>query len=274
MLKTAEFEGVTQITMGREIEDFGGQVLYWVSAYLVGGLLIDTGCVYTSEELANYLVGKKLRCAVNTHYHEDHIGGNRLLKERFGIEVFAHRDSLPLINQTHKLYWYQETVWGYPEPTSVLPLSKMVETDDFRFDVVETPSHCKGHIALVEPEKGWCFSGDIFVGERPKVIRPEDDIAQTIRDLEKLIDLGTDRLVLFTSIGRIVEDGREKLQACVDYFQRLSREAKALKEEGLSIPEIRDKLLGGEATLGYLGTFADLTEGDFSGERLVESLLR
>jgi hypothetical protein len=43
MLKTAEFEGVTQITMGREIEDFGGQVLYWVSAYLVDGLLIDTG---------------------------------------------------------------------------------------------------------------------------------------------------------------------------------------------------------------------------------------
>jgi hypothetical protein len=50
MMKVNHFEEVTQVRMGREIEEFGGQVLYWVAAYLVDGLLIDTGCKYTSDE--------------------------------------------------------------------------------------------------------------------------------------------------------------------------------------------------------------------------------
>jgi hypothetical protein len=40
MIETASFEEVTQIRMSREI---GGKPVYWVSAYLVDGLLIDTG---------------------------------------------------------------------------------------------------------------------------------------------------------------------------------------------------------------------------------------
>ena len=32
MIKVNHFEEVTQVRMGREIEEFGGQVLYWVAA--------------------------------------------------------------------------------------------------------------------------------------------------------------------------------------------------------------------------------------------------
>ena len=44
MIETASFEEVTQIRMSREI---GGKPVYWVAAYLVDGLIIDTGCSYT-----------------------------------------------------------------------------------------------------------------------------------------------------------------------------------------------------------------------------------
>lgn len=40
MIVAEKFGKVTQIKMGR---DYEGRVLYWVAAYLVDSLLIDTG---------------------------------------------------------------------------------------------------------------------------------------------------------------------------------------------------------------------------------------
>jgi glyoxylase-like metal-dependent hydrolase (beta-lactamase superfamily II) len=265
MIEISRFEEVTQIKMSREV---GGRALYWVAAYLVDGLLIDTGCKYTAEELANFLEGQELKWAVNTHHHEDHIGANHLLKRRFGIEIFAHREAIPLINQIPKLYPYQEMVWGYPEPTEVAPLPDTIETDHLRFDVIETPGHCNGHVVLVEPEKGWCFSGDLFVSESPKVLRPEENVSEYIRSMRKLGELETERLILFTSIGKIVQDGRKALRSCIEYFEDLSRRAQDLERRGLSLAAIRDELLGGESH------FAQLTGGHYSSENLIRAALR
>ena len=264
MIESNYFEEVMQIKMGRDIE---GQVFYWVAAYLVDGLLIDTGCRYTAEELGEFLEGKNLKLAVNTHYHEDHIGANNMLKERFGIPVFASAGSAPLINQVPKLYPYQQMVWGYPEPGEVDCLPRRIETEHFHFDVIDTPGHGEGHIALVESEKGWCFCGDLFVSPNPMVVRPEEDITEIVRSMKKLIDLGTDRLVLITSVGSILQDGRGALQACMDYLRDLSRKAKELDARGLVASAIRERLFGEESYL------AGPTDGQFSSENLIRAVL-
>ena len=264
MIGANYFEEVMQIKMGRDIEE---QVLYWVAAYLVDGLLIDTGCKYTAEELVEFLEDKNLKLAVNTHYHEDHVGANYILKKS-GIPIFASLESVPLINQVPKLHPYQEMVWGYPEPSEVDCLPRRIETEHFHFDVIDTPGHCKGHVALVEPEKGWCFSGDLFVSPKPMVVRPEEDITQIVRSMKKLIGLKTDRLILFTSVGNVVQDGCRALQSCVDYLQDLSQKAKQLEKQGLSTSAIRDRLLGGESH------FAAATDGEMSSENLVRAVLR
>ena len=265
MIEVNHIEEVIQIKMGREV---GGQVLYWVAAYLVDGLLIDTGCKHTAEELVRFLEGQNIEVAVNTHYHEDHIGANYSLQQRFGIKIFAPRESVPLINQVPKLYPYQEMVWGYPEPTEVDCLPEKIETDNFHFDVVETPGHCKGHVALVESEKGWCFSGDLFISERPKVIRPEEDITEIVKSMKKLIALETDKVILFTSMGNVVQDGRKALRSCIEYFQDLSQRAKQLEKKALSVVAIRDEIFGRESSL------AGPTDGQFSSENLIRALLR
>ena len=265
MIETNQFEEIVQIKMSRVI---GGKPLYWVAAYLVDGLLIDTGCKHTADELIKFLEEQTLRLAVNTHYHEDHVGAYYLLKQKFGIEIFAHYESVSLINQVPQLYPYQEMVWGYPEPTKVDCLSEEIKTDHLHFEVVETPGHCKGHIALVEPEKGWCFSGDLFVSEKPKVVRPEENIREIMESMKKLIDLKTHRLILLTSIGKVVQDGRRALQSCLEYLQDVSQRAKQLEKEGLSIDTIRDKLFDREDHL------AGFTDGQFSSENLIRAALR
>jgi len=265
MIETASFEEVTQIRMSREI---GGKPVYWVAAYLVDGLLIDTGCSFTAAELAAFLAGRPFRQVVNTHFHEDHIGGNCLLQEKFGVKIFAPAVSVPLIARKAKLFPYQEMVWGYPAPSETRPLPALIRTESYTFDVIDTPGHSAGHAALVEKSRGWCFSGDIFAREKMKFIRPEEEMDETVASMKRLIDLPTDRLILFTSVGRIVEDGRRALRDCIQYIEDLSRRAKALEKNGRGVPEIIRELFEGEHA------FAELSNGQYTTENLVRSVLK
>lgn len=265
MIEERLFEEVRQIRMSRELN---GAPLYWVSAYLVDGLLVDTGCSYTAEELASCLEDRDVRIVVNTHFHEDHVGGNHILQERFNLDLFAHPDSIPLIGRKAVLFPYQEAVWGYPVPTKVGPIPDNILTDRYRFDVIETPGHSAGQVALVEMTKGWCFSADIFAREKMKFIRPEEDMGLTIQSMKRLIELDTERLVLFTSVGKIVEEGRETLGRTIDYLEDLAEKVHFLRCSGRSVDQIMMELFGGEHP------FAELTNGQYTTENLVRSLLK
>jgi glyoxylase-like metal-dependent hydrolase (beta-lactamase superfamily II) len=264
MLETRTFEDVTQIRMSREID---GKPIYWVAAYLVDGLLVDTGCYYTADELLAFLENRRVDRAVNTHFHEDHIGANRKLQELRGIEIFAPTDSVPLIAQKIQLHPYQEAVWGTPSPTTVIPLPDSISTPKYTFEVIDTPGHSVGHVALLEKSRGWCFSADIFARENPKFIRPEENMTQTVNSMRLLIQTDATRLVLFTSVGKIVENGRKALQSFIDYIEDLAEKSKKRSHEGRSVDEIVNHIFGGEHS------FAEMTNGQYTSENLIRSVL-
>ncbi|MGC9196917.1 MAG: MBL fold metallo-hydrolase [Syntrophobacteraceae bacterium] len=264
MLQISEFEQVTQIRMCRQIE---GMLPYWVAAYLVDGLLIDTGCSYNAKELTAFLADKKLQTVINTHYHEDHIGANNDLRNRFGVEVYAHPDSIALIAKRHKLYPYQEMLFGQPVPTRVSPVPTELKTDHFTFQMLDTPGHCVGHICPMEFSKGWCFTGDLFARTDPKIVREEENLGEVIRSMRKVIEASGNRLVLFTGVGKIVEDGKKALCDCIGYLTDFAQRAREMKRSGLAGEDIVKRLFGGEHP------FARLTNGQVSTYNLVESLI-
>jgi glyoxylase-like metal-dependent hydrolase (beta-lactamase superfamily II) len=266
LIEVDQVGDVVRIKLSRED---GGRALYWTAVYLLDDVLIDTGCAYTVDDLLGFLDGRTVRAAVNTHSHEDHVAGNRALQERFGCEVFAHPAAVPVIARVPLLQPYRELVWGYPEPAVVNPLGPTVETGRFRLEVVDTPGHSQDHVAFVERDRGWCFSGDLFVGPRPKAVRPDEDVAAMVRSMERLaaLETGTGDLVLFTGLGKVVDDGRGALLECAAYLRDLARRVRELARSGRTPPEIRDELFGGESVLDRL------TDGHYSAENMVRALL-
>ena len=264
LLETDDFGDVTQIRLARTLD---GNALYTVCAYLVDGLLIDTGPLHTASALADFLAENPPRMAVNTHYHEDHVGGNRELIERFGIDISAHADAVSSICDPPAILSYQETVWGMPEGSVVLPLGDTIDTPRFSFDVVTVPGHSRGDVALVEREAGWCFTGDLIASPRPKTARREEDVPAMIASLKTLADHPAPSLTLFTAVGSVFENGRETLHAAAKYLEEIEQKAQILFREGQTPEEIVRELFGRETAL------KSLTEGDFSTENLVRSLV-
>ncbi len=264
MLKVNPYGEVTQIMMGREMD---GTVLYWTSAYLVDGLLIDTGCAYTVDELGEFLREQEVRQVVNTHHHEDHVGANSFIQQELGLKIYAHSLALPLINSRLPLREYQEMVWGYPEPTEVQLVPARISTSRYTFWVLETPGHSPDHISLFEPEQGWCFSGDLFVSENLKMLRADEDIDGILASLENLLSLPAEELTLFTSLGRVFTEGKSSIRNFLAYLHGLREQVNRLAGESLTAPEIRDCIFGRETQM------AALTGGHFSILNLVEQLL-
>ena len=262
MLATTEYGQVTQIRLCRYPDNPGGTV----STYLVDGLLIDSGLAYTAEELTEFLKDRGVKTVVNTHCHEDHIAANALLKERYGVELLAHPLAVNKINQPATLYPYQEEVWGYPVPSQVKEIGDAVTTNHFRFEVIHTPGHDRDHICLFERKQGWIFTGDLFVGTRPNVVRPMDDVRQIIADLKKVKDLKPQ--ILFPAPGKVRTDPVPVLEQTIQYLEDLGQKVMELHDKGLSPTEIVKEVFGNEATI------AEWTQQQFSSLNMVKSFIK
>ncbi len=264
MIEIGEYQEITQIKLSREIN---GAPLFWVSAYLVDDILIDTGCTHTARSLLDFLDGRKISRVINTHYHEDHIGANRLLQDRRNAQVFAHEWAIPHIMNPPKLPHYREQAWGRPDGSNPVAIPNIIETERFRFDVIETPGHCQGHIALVEPNRGWTFSGDLFIGRDLNVAGPETNVTEMLRSMKKLLSMDWKDFVLLTSLRTIRKDGRDALSKFVAGYEGLAFKAKSLAAKGMDTRSIVNQLFGQESV------FDAITAGQYSSANLVNLLL-
>ncbi|RME55902.1 MAG: MBL fold metallo-hydrolase, partial [Caldilineae bacterium] len=72
MIHIQQHGPITAIRMARSLL---GRPIYWTTAYLLDGLLIDSGPPCLAADLVRTLAGARVEQIVVTHCHEDHIGG-------------------------------------------------------------------------------------------------------------------------------------------------------------------------------------------------------
>jgi glyoxylase-like metal-dependent hydrolase (beta-lactamase superfamily II) len=269
VLKVTRLGEVTRFDVARTL---WGRGRYWTTCYLVGATMIDTGCAHGAPELLAALDGSSLERVLTSHTHEDHIGGHGPLKRsRPGLEIFAHPLALPVLENPwarQPLHPYRRVMWGWPEPCEGIAVADgdLIEAGDLRFQVVHTPGHSPEHLCFYEPDRGWLFTGDLYVGGLDRAIRAGYDIWQIIESLKRVAALEV--RLLFPGAARVPDDPSAALRTKIDHLEQLGGQVLELRHRGLSVAEISRRLCGAPMWIELI------TLGHFTRRNLVRSYLR
>jgi glyoxylase-like metal-dependent hydrolase (beta-lactamase superfamily II) len=268
MIRVSKYGEITRYDLSRS---FFGRGLYWTTAYLVDGLMIDTGCRHTAHELVNELNGLEVSKVFITHSHEDHIGGNASIQEIYpGIPTLAHSSALPVIRNPRKnqpLHLYRKIVWGMPQASQVQPLENgsVIDTGNYIFQVIWTPGHTPDHLCLYEPEQQWIFTGDLFIGGKDRAIRAGSDIWKIIASLKRIATLPLKGM--YPSSARVRVEPAVDLKEKIRYLEMIGEQVLELFEQGLSERDISHKIFG------EIMWIEVITGGHLSRRNLVRSYL-
>jgi glyoxylase-like metal-dependent hydrolase (beta-lactamase superfamily II) len=260
MIEVVDRGPVTELRMSA---GFFGRGLYWVSAFHVGGLLVDAGSPRTQRDLVRWAAGQRVEAVLNTHHHEDHVGGDAALAA-LGAEVLAPEASLARLANPPPIQLFRRIVWGRPAPFHAGPLSPHMERGGLAFRVIATPGHSDDHVALLVPETGWLFTGDAFVHERIRYAQADEDVSQALKSLRSLLthEFGE----VFCGHAGYVREGREAIRRKVAHLEAVQQEARRLGDEGFDDMAIARRIFG------PLGNWHWITRGWFSEVNLVRQL--
>ncbi len=268
MLRVTRYGEVTRFDVART---FAGRGWYWTACYLAGDTLIDAGCAHARDEVVAALRGARVRRVLVTHSHEDHVGAVGALKQRDpDLPVLAHPRALPVLGDPagmQPLHLYRKVFWGLPEPVEARPVTggEVIEAGDLRFEVVETPGHSPDHLCFFEPERGWLFTGDLYIGGRDRALRKGYRIREIIESLRRVASLPL--RALFPGSARVPADPSAALADKVGYLEDLGERVVALHRQGRTVREIARALLGRPNAMEWA------TYGNFSRLWLVRSYL-
>ena len=267
MIQVKQIESAPQVVGFRMAHKVPVLEPYYTAAYWVDGLQIDTGCAHTAQQFLSVLKAWPVEQVVNTHSHEDHIGANAEVQERFDCPIWAHPEALSILHnpRLQRLQPYRRVFWGWPKPSRGEAIGEWMETQHFRFQVIHTPGHSADHICLFEPDQGWLFSGDTYVGGKDRALRQGYDIYGIIASLKELAKLPV--RAIFAGSGSVRLNGVEPLEEKITYLEELGERIRSLRAQGLSARRIRRQVLGRDQQITYI------TLGHFSGLHLVQSYL-
>lgn len=242
----------------------------WMSVicYRVDDVLIDTSPKNARKLVVDAVAFESLQDIYLTHYHEDHAGNAAHFCRQFSIPVHGHPLTKQTLSQKVKLKPYEHYMWGGLESVNVLPLADSFRTSRYEFRVLHTPGHSHDHVVFWEPNCGWLFSGDMYLGAKIKYFRADEDIYQTVESLKTIAALDFDSL--FCGHNPKMSEARSAIQRKIDHLENLIGYIAQLRAKGMSHQRIlQEAVRGRESWLVKL-----ITLGDVSYRNMVLSVLQ
>jgi ribonuclease/clavin/mitogillin len=239
----------------------GVAVGYDVSAYAMRGVLIDTGFPRVSGEFLAAVRGLALRGAVVTHWHEDHSGSAPALAAA-GMPMALDPRCEATLRAQPSVALYRSLIWGRA-PRLTAPI---VPFDPAPLQLIATPGHTPDHQVIWDAERGIVASGDLFLGVKVRVAHEHESPSQLVQSLRRVASLEP-RLLLDAHRGPLA-NAASLLRAKIDWMEEVMGEMLALARRGAGEREIRQRVLGGEALVGWASA------GEYSRLAFVRAVLR
>lgn len=204
--------------------------------YLIDDLLIDTGISNVKKQAVEFISKHKPSQIALTHHHEDHSGNAAAISRRFNIPVFGHPYAQKKLRAPYPINFYQHLLWGKTEPVDVSFFPDVIETVDHQLIPVHTPGHSKDHTVFVEKNKGWLFSGDLYLGTKIKFFRKDEVFADQLTSLKKILTYDFD--TLYCAHNPVLTGGKKAIALKLDFLENFSGMILDLYNEGRSGKEI------------------------------------
>jgi glyoxylase-like metal-dependent hydrolase (beta-lactamase superfamily II) len=150
-----------------------------------------------------------------THLHRDHVGGANRLKQRLGVKIAAHP------NTVRDLDGVVPVDRAFSENESL----ELRGQPDWDLRVLHTPGHARGHVCIFEEKNGSLITGDLMAGVGTIVIDPpEGHMATYFDSLKRMQALPV--TALFPAHGPVMANAKAKIQEYLDH--RMEREKNIL----------------------------------------------
>lgn len=236
-----------------------------VYLYFVDGMLVDTGPRIQKRRLKRIFSSWNMQQVVLTHSHEDHTGMVSWIAKHTDASLFCHKKMIQHANKKAQIPWFRELFVGPRYAFSPKPYPDMIKTPSHTFYPIATPGHTVDHVCLLEPDKGWLFTGDLYITPYPKVFMKEESISGYIESIKKLCNY--EFQTLFCGHEGMITNGNDKLKEKLTYLQKTRDEVLRLHRLGYSDHAIRKRIFPDRVRL------ENWTFGSFSRMKLIQSCL-
>ena len=208
-----------EITCWKLGTSWWGKPGIYVHSFLIDGILIDTGHPYIEKAFLEKLDSERITKIILTHHHEDHSGNVEAIKRRYKIKAYSSTMCSELMLDPPPLEPARRFTWGQNQPADLISLdtSQKVETDSYSFEIINTPGHAIDQISLFERNKGWLFSGDLFIHDYVKSFMRDENIYQQIVSVKKLLQLDFDALIC--NHQPVFGNGKMRLQNKLQFLE-------------------------------------------------------
>jgi glyoxylase-like metal-dependent hydrolase (beta-lactamase superfamily II) len=211
-----------------------------VSAYLVDGVLVDSGFPRSRNDLARFLDERGVVGAMLTHYHEDHAGNAALLAER-GIPLMMHSLTLERVRRPSAIRPYRRIVWGTPAPLMSTSSDAPPSTS---LCFLYTPGHSEDHQVVWDPNRATLFSGDLWLGVRARVMHVNENPFRILQSLRAVLALRPERM--FDAHRGEVREPVTAVGAKIGFMEDTIATIQAKAAKGWTDRAILHSVLGGD----------------------------
>ena len=129
--------------------------------------IIDPGCYMPEEkeELLGFIAAQKLNpvLLLNTHCHVDHIFGNKLIYDTFGLKPQFHQLELRLLEDAGE-YSKQWGIFLEPSPAAEKYLNEgdVISFGNVSLEILFTPGHSPGSLCFYHKQQKIIIGGDVL----------------------------------------------------------------------------------------------------------------